>query len=168
MSERYMIRIDRKPQLFSLRVAGLILREGHALVQRGLADDYWALPGGRAEIGETSEQTIVREMREELEQEVAVARLLWTVENFFSYEGYRAHELCFYYLLDLPATFPFATDDVVRTITDGIATVEFRWIPATRAAFEAFSVYPLLLRHRIECLPERHEHLIADEGIAMA
>jgi ADP-ribose pyrophosphatase YjhB (NUDIX family) len=168
MSERHMIRIDRKPQLFSFRVAGLILRNGHALVQRGLTDDYWALPGGRAEIGETSEQTIVREMREELDQEVAVARLLWTVENFFSYEGYRAHELGFYYLLDLPVTFPFDTGNVVRTITEGPTTVEFCWIPATRAAFEEFRVYPLLLRERIECLPERHEHLIADEGIALA
>ncbi len=47
-------------------------------------DDYWAMPGGRAEIGETSARTIVREMQEELGCEVEVERLLWTVENFYA------------------------------------------------------------------------------------
>jgi ADP-ribose pyrophosphatase YjhB (NUDIX family) len=35
---------------------------------------YWALPGGRAEPGETVEQTIVREVKEETGLDVAVVR----------------------------------------------------------------------------------------------
>jgi len=35
---------------------------------------YWALPGGRAEAGETVEQTIVREVKEETGLDVAVVR----------------------------------------------------------------------------------------------
>jgi ADP-ribose pyrophosphatase YjhB (NUDIX family) len=35
---------------------------------------YWALPGGRAEPGETVEQTIVREVKEETGLEVEVGR----------------------------------------------------------------------------------------------
>jgi ADP-ribose pyrophosphatase YjhB (NUDIX family) len=64
--ERHMIRLDRKPQLFSMRVAALIFQNGHVLVQRGTKDSYWALPGGRAEIGESSQETIIREIGEEL------------------------------------------------------------------------------------------------------
>ena len=36
--ERHMIRLDRKPQLFSMRVAALIFQNGHVLVQRGTKD----------------------------------------------------------------------------------------------------------------------------------
>src|SRR3990170_4649119 len=35
---------------------------------------YWALPGGRAEPGETVEQTVVREVKEETGLDVAVVR----------------------------------------------------------------------------------------------
>lgn len=80
--ERHMIRLDRKPQLFSMRVAALILQNGHLLVQRGTRDNYWALPGGRAEIGESSQETIIREIGEELDRDCSVERLLWSAENF--------------------------------------------------------------------------------------
>lgn len=158
--ERHMIRIDRKPQLFSFRVAGLILRDGHALMQRAKGDDFWALPGGRAEIGEDSRETIIREMREELGVQVEILRLLWTVENFFPFGGYQAHELGIYYLLTLPDSFPFAPDKIVHTVLDGAAEVEFRWIEASRQTFESERVFPLILRQYIEDLPQASEHLI--------
>ncbi|SMC41315.1 NUDIX hydrolase [Rhizobium sp. RU36D] len=166
-AERHMIRIDRKPQLFSFRVAGLIFHEGHVLVQQIPGEDYWAMPGGRAEIGETSARTIVREMQEELGCEVEVKRLLWTVENFYADGDYRYHELGFYYLLTLSEDFPFHPQDIVHTVVDGPTTVQFRWLPATQAAFEEARVFPLLLRERIENLPASHEHVVSiEEGYA--
>lgn len=167
MSEpaRHMIRIDRKPQLFSFRVAGLIFHEGHVLVQRGAKDDYWALPGGRAEIGEDSRETILREMREELDREARIERLLWTVENFFSYEGYAAHELGFYYLLSLTDSFPFHEEEIVHRVEDGVE-VEFRWLRATPAALAVHRLKPQFVADRIERLPENGEHLIVREGAA--
>lgn len=38
--ERHMIRLDRKPQLFSMRVAALIFHDNYLLVQRGAKDSY--------------------------------------------------------------------------------------------------------------------------------
>lgn len=166
MSEpgRHMIRIDRKPQLFSFRVAGLIFHDGYILAQRGAKDDYWALPGGRAEIGESSEETILREMREELDRPVRIERLLWTVENFFSYEGYAAHELGFYYLLSLEEPFPFHETDIVHRAEDGVE-VEFRWLRATPAALAGHRLKPRFIADRIETLPAVGEHLIVREGL---
>lgn len=160
-----MIRIDRKPQLFSFRVAGLIFHDGYVLAQRGAKDDYWALPGGRAEIGEDSQETIVREMREELHRDARVERLLWTVENFFSYEGYTAHELGFYYLLSLADAFPFHEEDIVHRVVDGVE-VEFRWLKATPTALMAHRLKPQFIADRIERLPATGEHLIVKEGVA--
>ncbi len=162
---RHTIRIDRKPQLFSFRVAGLIFHRGYILAQRGARDDYWALPGGRAEIGEDSRETILREMREELHREASIDRLLWTVENFFSYEGYTAHELGFYYLLSLAQPFPFHEEDIVHRVLDGVE-VEFRWLKATPQALAAHRLKPQFVADRIDRLPAAGEHLIVREGTA--
>jgi 8-oxo-dGTP diphosphatase len=37
---------------------------------------YWALPGGRMDLGETVEQTIVREVKEETGLDVAIVRVI--------------------------------------------------------------------------------------------
>ena len=167
MSEpaRHMIRLDRKPQLFSFRVAGLLFQNGHILAQRAVGDDYWALPGGRAEIGESSEETIRREMQEELQRAVRVERLLWTAENFFSFGDYAAHELGFYYLISLAEPFPFHESEIVHRVEDGVM-VEFRWLAATPAALAANRLAPRFVGERIEALPVAAEHLIVRETAA--
>ena len=50
--------------------------------QRGYGDykDWWEFPGGKVEQGESSEAAIVREIREELDTEIAVEKFLGTVE----------------------------------------------------------------------------------------
>ncbi len=82
------IRIKFKPKrIFQMRVAGLAFRDGHVLVHRATHEKFWTFPGGRAEMGERSEETLAREMVEELGVEAKIGRLLWAVENFFHYEG---------------------------------------------------------------------------------
>ncbi len=161
--ERHMIRLEHKPQLFSMRVAALIFHDGHILVQRAVGDVYWALPGGRAEIGESSEETIVREIHEELGRDCCVERLLWSAENFFSYEEYAAHELAFYYLVSLSEPMPFHESDIIHRVMDGIE-IEFRWLPANSSALTKNDLKPAFVAQRIEALPSRSEHLIVREG----
>lgn len=132
-------------------------------MSRSLADRYWALPGGRAEIGESSEQTILREIEEELHVTARIERLLWSAESFFAYGEYQAHELAFYYLLNLEQPFPFHETDIVHRIVDGV-DVEFRWLPATTAALKNNDLRPVFIAEGIETLPDRHQHMIVREG----
>lgn len=53
--------------------------------------------GGGVELGETSEQTIVREIREEIGAEVRDLKLLGVLENLFELEGKQQHEVVFVY-----------------------------------------------------------------------
>lgn len=161
---RHMIRLDHKPQLFSFRVAALIFHQGYLLVNRSVTDRYWSLPGGRAEIGESTEETILREIEEELHVKASIERLVWSAENFFAYGDYQAHEIAFYYQIRLDESFPFRESDIIHRVADGEAEVEFCWLPATAKALRQNDLRPVFIADSIETLPTRHQHVIVREG----
>lgn len=64
-------------------VAAIIRKDGRIFAtQRGYGEwkDYWEYPGGKVEKGETPEQALVREIREELDTEIRVDQFLTTIE----------------------------------------------------------------------------------------
>lgn len=64
-------------------VAAVIIREGRVFAtQRGYGEwkDWWEFPGGKIENGETPEEALRREIREELATEIEVGQRLTTVE----------------------------------------------------------------------------------------
>lgn len=67
-----------------IEVVAAIIRKGDKIfaTQRGYGDfkDWWEFPGGKIEPGETPEQALVREIREELDAEIQIHELLHTVE----------------------------------------------------------------------------------------
>ena len=64
-------------------VAAIICKEDQIFAtQRGYGEwkDWWEFPGGKMEAGETPEEALVREIREELSTEISVDEFLCTVE----------------------------------------------------------------------------------------
>ena len=64
-------------------VAAIIRKEDKIFAsQRGYGDwkDWWEFPGGKIEAGETPEEALIREIREELSTEISVDKYLCTVE----------------------------------------------------------------------------------------
>lgn len=64
-------------------VAALIVHDGRIFAtQRGYGDwkGYWEFPGGKVEPGETPEDALVREIREELATEIHVEHYVTTIE----------------------------------------------------------------------------------------
>ncbi|MBB6483931.1 NUDIX hydrolase [Rhizobium lusitanum] len=164
MSKRKLIRLNAGRSRFQMRVAGLAFRDGHVLVHRAVQESFWTFPGGRAEIGETSEDTLRREMQEELGVDATVMRLLWSVENFFHYEERDWHELGLYYLMEIPASFPFDPQEIVHRVQDGDNDLEFKWVRATREALVALDIPPYFIAEEIEDLPLTPRHLVWRDG----
>ena len=67
-----------------IEVVAAIIRNGDKIfaTQRGYGDfkDWWEFPGGKMEAGETPEQALAREIREELDAEISIDKFLYTVE----------------------------------------------------------------------------------------
>lgn len=57
--------------------------------------------GGKIKTGETSEQAVIREYKEELDIDISIDRLLWIAENFFEFNGVKYHEFNFTYLINM-------------------------------------------------------------------
>jgi 8-oxo-dGTP pyrophosphatase MutT (NUDIX family) len=158
------IRMKFKPKrIFQMRIAGLAFRNGHVLVHRAIHETFWTFPGGRAEMGETSEETLKREMVEELGATAEIGPLLWVVENFFHYEEKDWHELGFYYRMELPEGFPFHTTEIVDRVVD-THELEFKWVPATTQALKALDIPPYFIADEIETLPNSPRHVVWRDG----
>ena len=77
-------------------VAAIIIEQGKVFAtQRGYGEfkDGWEFPGGKIEPGETPEAAIVREIKEELDTEIEVVKLLDTVE--YDYPQFHLSMDCF-------------------------------------------------------------------------
>jgi len=89
-----------------LVAAGLILRDGNVLVgQRRKSDRHamkWEFPGGKVERGETPQQALVRELREELEIEASAGQEIARYSH--SYPSGTTVQLLFYAVKDFTGT----------------------------------------------------------------
>ena len=77
-------------------VAAVIVRDGSLFAtQRGYGDfkDMWEFPGGKMERGETPQDALVREIREELDAEIEVGEMLQTID--YDYPQFHLTMHCF-------------------------------------------------------------------------
>lgn len=78
-------------------VAAIIRKEDEVFAtQRGYGNykDWWEFPGGKIEAGETLEQALTREIREELAADISVDEYITTVE--YDYPEFHLSMACYW------------------------------------------------------------------------
>lgn len=82
-------------------IAICIFRRGNRILVEAFdsvkGSPYYRPLGGGIEPGETSETALIREIREEINQEITDLRLLGVLENIFTVEQRIGHEIVFVY-----------------------------------------------------------------------
>lgn len=82
----------------TVRVVAAVIRKDNKIfaTQRGYGEfkDGWEFPGGKIEEGETPEQALAREIREELNTEIQVGKLIDTIE--YDYPKFHLSMDCFW------------------------------------------------------------------------
>lgn len=156
-----MISFKEGNEKFNFRVGGILLSpdQKKILIHRKSDFDFYLLPGGRVEMLEDTKNAIVRELKEELDIDVEVDKLLYILENFFELNGTIYHEISFNYLLK-------TTNEDIFKETEEFSGVEgeeykFKWV--NRNDLDSYNFKPEFVIDLLKDLPKETVHIIKDE-----
>ena len=86
-------------------VLGLAIKDNKLLVSEGFDkvknQTFYRCLGGGIEFLEKSTDALKREFKEEINIDIVIKDFLGISENIFTYEGKKAHELVFYYNINI-------------------------------------------------------------------
>ena len=143
---------------FNYRIAGLCIHQGKILLHRAENEDFWSLPGGRAELLENSRETVVRELLEETGLQAEVNRPIWLMENFFDYNGEKYHEIQIVYEVRFPERSPIMQQDIFYGEEADQQQLIYKWFQP--AALIDLVIRPAFLQKGLLNIPVALEHII--------
>lgn len=119
----------------SAATVAVILNENHELLvcrrAKEPAKGTLDLPGGFSDCGESSEEGVAREVKEETGLDVLQTRFLFSLPNTYLYSGFLVHTVDNFFRCTVAATDHLqAMDDVAET----------RWIPLSQLRPEDFGL----------------------------
>ena len=105
--------------VFGVRATALILQNRKFLVTKDKGKYYTI--GGAIQVNESTEEAVVREVREELGVKAEARQLAFVVENHFEQAGIHYHNIEFHYFVDL-------LEDAPLVMQEDTKQLPCRWI----------------------------------------
>lgn len=141
-----------------VRTVGVLINNGNILVQREADGNEYAMPGGHVRIGETLEDGLIREFKEETGADIKCCRMLWSEECFWEQNGKKAHNFAFYHLVKLinGSVIPNSGEFVPHRDN---CNVVFGWLPIER--LRDIVIYPEFVKEEIYDLDRPLRHFVS-------
>lgn len=122
------LKIKTEKEEFHGRACGIIKQDDKFLIMRVNKTPYYHIPGGHIEIGEDSEQAIIREIKEEIGCEVEEANLFAIQENFWTRDNKKCHGIEFYYIIKLKQQLQMKNCEKIENDKGEEKLLEFKWL----------------------------------------
>lgn len=142
--------------VFNYRVVAVWIEQDHILLHKQVEDSYWSLPGGRVVMGEASQESLKREMQEELGIDIHVEQLIMVNENFFPYNEWDFHEIGFYYIVKAANRVIFQKDAFHGLEGDRLL---YKWIPMKELS--EVQLYPQEVKDMLAHQPNETRHIVS-------
>lgn len=125
----------------TVRVVAAVIRDGDRIfaTARGYGEykGWWEFPGGKIEAGETSEEALVREIREELDTEIRVGVLIDTIE--YDYPTFHLSMDCFWAEVVAGRLMLKEAEDARWLTRETLESVQ--WLPADASLIEHIKAF---------------------------
>lgn len=122
----------KRSDMKTVNVVAAVIRDGDKIFStaRGYGEykGWWEFPGGKIEEGETPQQALIREIREELTAEIEVGDLIKTIE--YDYPDFHLSMDCFWAKVRSGQLELKEAEDARWLTRDQLD--EVKWLPADR------------------------------------
>lgn len=135
-----------KPRIRVISLAAIVRPTDDALLVMRCFDPSRALIfyrplGGAVEFGETTQETVRRELMEEIGLDVIVKRRLGVVESQFVYDGRPGHEIAFIWHAEFADTAAYLEETFTFQEDNGLSG-EAIWVYPDKLASQGIPLYP--------------------------
>ena len=137
------ITIDVENYKLNVRAAVIIIHNNKILAHRNMKSNHYALLGGRVEIGENSEETVKREMIEEIGKEIELTGYISTIENFFEMKGSKYHEIMFVHKAEFKREEDKQITETIKNI-EGKDYLQYEWLDLDK--IEEYPLKPQIIK----------------------
>lgn len=136
--------LDIEDYKLNIRAAAVIIHNNKILIHKNVNEDHCTLPGGRIEIGESSKQTVIRELKEELGKETDIIGYIGTIENFFETNEKKYHELLFIHNVEFMNDEDKKINYTMHNI-EGKEYLKYEWLDIDK--IEEYNIVPKCLKN---------------------
>lgn len=148
--------------IINIRVGAIIMKDGKFLMMRNDRDNYCYSIGGRIRFNETSEEAVIREVREETGTLMKTDHLGFIHENYFVsdslvHPGKVYYEISYYYYMKVPADF----EPVCTSYTEDRQKEYPVWMDKDAQEM----IFPSFFRTSLDSEDMRVHHIVDDDRV---